>query len=331
MMNLIKKWKRRFKRKRDQGQGMLEFALVLPILLLLIFGLIEFGRLMFIFSSVSTASRESSRYGAAVGDGVGGVAKYLDCTGIKNAAVNSGRWAGVDASTVSISYDHGPGTEGSPIGSCGSVDAGELSLGDRIVITVSVPYTPLVPLVNIPAFPISSVTRRSIIKEVHISEASPGSTPVPTTAIPPATTVAPTPIPTTAIPATTSAATLIPSFTFTVTMTPRPPDPPVYNSVTWNAQGTKCVNIFLLWTPNSAWSAYPGGSPSSYQGNIDGGPGVSITPNDPGITTWWTYVSLNNTGTVSFTVMAIFPGPLASLTLDKTFMCDKGDLVDLTP
>jgi hypothetical protein len=53
------------------GQGIVEFALVRPLLLVLMLGVIEFGRLLFFYSSTFTASREAARYGSAAGN-VGG-------------------------------------------------------------------------------------------------------------------------------------------------------------------------------------------------------------------------------------------------------------------
>ncbi|MEJ2352363.1 MAG: pilus assembly protein [Anaerolineales bacterium] len=49
------------------GQGMVEFALTLPVLMLLMLGIIEFGRLLFTYSAVTTAGREAARYGPAAG------------------------------------------------------------------------------------------------------------------------------------------------------------------------------------------------------------------------------------------------------------------------
>jgi Flp pilus assembly protein TadG len=46
---------------------MVEFALALPLLLLLIFGILEVGRMVFTYSSVVNASREAVRYGSATG------------------------------------------------------------------------------------------------------------------------------------------------------------------------------------------------------------------------------------------------------------------------
>jgi hypothetical protein len=44
-----------------RAQGMVEFALALPIVLMLMLGVVEFGRLMVTYSSVYTASREAAR------------------------------------------------------------------------------------------------------------------------------------------------------------------------------------------------------------------------------------------------------------------------------
>jgi len=48
--------------RRDEGQALAEFALVLPILFLLIAGIIEFGRGWNIKQAVTDASREGARY-----------------------------------------------------------------------------------------------------------------------------------------------------------------------------------------------------------------------------------------------------------------------------
>jgi len=70
-------------RRPDRGQGLVEFALVLPLLLLLLVGVVELGRMLVIYSSVNAASREAARYGAAAGVGPNGVEYYLDETGMR--------------------------------------------------------------------------------------------------------------------------------------------------------------------------------------------------------------------------------------------------------
>jgi len=53
---------------RDRGAAAVEFALVLPILLLLVFGVIEFGRIYSIQSSITAAARNGARVMALTND-----------------------------------------------------------------------------------------------------------------------------------------------------------------------------------------------------------------------------------------------------------------------
>jgi Flp pilus assembly protein TadG len=51
---------------RFLGQNMIEFALVIPLLLLLIFGLFDLGRALFYYSSLANAVREGTRAGVVM-------------------------------------------------------------------------------------------------------------------------------------------------------------------------------------------------------------------------------------------------------------------------
>lgn len=51
---------RRF--RRDDGAAAVEFALVLPLLLILVFGIIDFGRLMYTANTLTSAVREGARF-----------------------------------------------------------------------------------------------------------------------------------------------------------------------------------------------------------------------------------------------------------------------------
>jgi hypothetical protein len=50
------------KRNHKKGQSLIEFALLLPILLIVIMGLFDIGRAIFYYSVLNTAAREGSRY-----------------------------------------------------------------------------------------------------------------------------------------------------------------------------------------------------------------------------------------------------------------------------
>jgi Flp pilus assembly protein TadG len=60
---------RRYRRFEEVGQGLVEFALILPIFLLLIFALVDFGRAFFTWQVVTNAAREGARAAAVQGNG----------------------------------------------------------------------------------------------------------------------------------------------------------------------------------------------------------------------------------------------------------------------
>lgn len=51
----------------ERGQAILEFALVVPVVLLLLFGIIEYGRVFSAQLTVNAAAREGARYGIIQG------------------------------------------------------------------------------------------------------------------------------------------------------------------------------------------------------------------------------------------------------------------------
>ena len=50
--------------KTNKGQALVEFALIIPMLLLLVFGVIEFGRIFGAGLTVNNSAREGARLGA---------------------------------------------------------------------------------------------------------------------------------------------------------------------------------------------------------------------------------------------------------------------------
>jgi hypothetical protein len=135
--------------------------LVVPILMVLVLGVIEMGRLIYTYSAVTTASREATRYGFSLGDNGYGVPRYQDCSGIRDAARAPTSIAGIEDADISISYDSGPGTE--VISYC---PPASVVTGTRIVVTVSASFEPIVPLVPLPDIDISSTSKRTILADI---------------------------------------------------------------------------------------------------------------------------------------------------------------------
>jgi Flp pilus assembly protein TadG len=159
-------WKGRNRRAVFVGQGLVEFAVILPLLLTLIAGVIEFGRLMATYAAVSSASREGARFGAAVGNnGEGTVVRYEDCLGIREAARGiASALTDIEYSDIHIHYDTGPGT--TVYATC-KPPVGTVQLGDRIVVRVEVSYQPLLS-VGLDPIQLTAETKRTIVKAVEL-------------------------------------------------------------------------------------------------------------------------------------------------------------------
>jgi|YNPBryunderm2012_1023409.scaffolds.fasta_scaffold79002_2 Flp pilus assembly protein TadG len=82
-------------RRREGGQELVELALVLPVLLLLLFAILEFGLVIFSYNAVSNVAREGARYG---------VAHPTDRVGIEATARAASR--GLDPSHLSIAISY---------------------------------------------------------------------------------------------------------------------------------------------------------------------------------------------------------------------------------
>ncbi len=110
----------RFRNRR--GVSLVEMALVLPLLLLLSFGIIEYGWMFLKAEQISNAARSGARY--AVTPGVNSVAQV---TGSGSPAVNILTLANipVTSSTISVPTGVTPGT------------------GNPVTVQVSVPYSSL--------------------------------------------------------------------------------------------------------------------------------------------------------------------------------------------
>jgi hypothetical protein len=210
---------RKLNPKKSKAQAMVEFAIVLPLLMLLLYGLLEAGRILFLYSTVVTASRQAVRYGSTTGAGTNGVFRYQDCAGIKNAASRVAFLGPFD--TITIEYDTGPGY--SPFDTCdGTTD--NISLvgnSNRVVVTVSEPFTPIIPLI-VPITPriITAKSARTILLSVSI-EVTPPYTPTFTPSPTPTPTYTPTPT-NTPTATNTLVFTNTPSSTPTTTNTPPP-------------------------------------------------------------------------------------------------------------
>lgn len=98
------------RRGRHRAQALVEFALVLPLLLLLVFGIVDAGRLIYAYNTVANSARNSARV-AIVNQSTAG-ADICDTTVATpgataypvGCAISSGIGLGIVATDVSVKY-----------------------------------------------------------------------------------------------------------------------------------------------------------------------------------------------------------------------------------
>ena len=151
----------------SRGATVVEFAIVVPLLLVLVFGIIDFARYFSVASSVNTASRESARYGSSVGDSPNAVPRFTDCDEIIAAGVGFGVVTDITAANYSITYDRGPATavfQTCPAGGP-NPDAAAFLPSDRIIVTVSREFQFITPFLGSVFGPVTvtSTDRRSFL------------------------------------------------------------------------------------------------------------------------------------------------------------------------
>jgi len=134
---------------QSRGQGLVEFALILPILLILLLGIIEFGYVFAAYSGLFNAAREATRYGAV---------HPTDVENMKSNARSKIFLTNPDDVGFIVRYDNGPNTSV-------FTDSSEIVLGkSRIVITLTHNLPTLTPFIRAmtESFPVGTQSARTV-------------------------------------------------------------------------------------------------------------------------------------------------------------------------
>ena len=83
-------------RRRGRGQSLVEFALILPIFLLFIFGILDLGRAVYAYHTLNNAAREAAR--VAIVD--------QTITHIEDAAIGQALGLGIEAADITLDWRH---------------------------------------------------------------------------------------------------------------------------------------------------------------------------------------------------------------------------------
>ena len=98
-------------RKREDGQSLVEFVLVVPIFLLVLFAIVDFGMAFHAWITVTNSAREGARVGAVrassadIEQRVRDTATSLDQANLSVGITNAGGLPG-ESVVVDVSYDY---------------------------------------------------------------------------------------------------------------------------------------------------------------------------------------------------------------------------------
>ncbi len=133
---------------RARGQSLVEFALILPIIILLIAGFVEIGRAVFAYNTIANAARQGARVAA-----VNQLANVTDCDesrpiedpyephwSIRGCVIAAANVLGVTTSNVTVTYAAPPSTT--------LTCSPTLHVGCIASITVTYNFTVATPFVN---------------------------------------------------------------------------------------------------------------------------------------------------------------------------------------
>ncbi len=126
---------RRTRRRRSGGQSLVEFALVVPIFLAVLFGIIDFGWLLYSRVTLINATREGARAAIVMGDNPTAIDEDLNSTGGPIRAATTG----LVNSDLTITVTCLPAAT---LSACDYTAGGgrEAATGDSVVVTTSYVY-----------------------------------------------------------------------------------------------------------------------------------------------------------------------------------------------
>jgi hypothetical protein len=141
-------------RHRTHGQALTEFALVAPLFFLFLFGIIEAGRFIFYYETLSNATREGARYAIVNGEhsltcstGPDDGTSSTSCDPTGNDVVQKVRDSAVGMASDAIDVDRCWWYS-----ACDYVDHGDGNFlrGATVTVHATYTYTSLIPLVPLP-------------------------------------------------------------------------------------------------------------------------------------------------------------------------------------
>jgi Flp pilus assembly protein TadG len=132
----------------DRGQSLVEFALCVVLLVALLLGVVEFGRMVLLYTTVSNAARVGTRYAIVHGSDSGAASGPADDDATAIGVVkNFAQVGGLNTANLTVHVNYY---------SSGGVSPSCNTPGCWVKVTATYPYDPLMSYFQLPAINLSS-------------------------------------------------------------------------------------------------------------------------------------------------------------------------------
>jgi Flp pilus assembly protein TadG len=122
------------RRRRSRGQALVEFALVFPIFLLVLVAIVDMGRAVFAYNTITNAAREGARLGIV----------NQDTASITTRATRQTQVAETAAPNVTVQIKEStPNADPATNANCAPI-----AVGCVVIVTYQTTYTPITPIVG---------------------------------------------------------------------------------------------------------------------------------------------------------------------------------------
>lgn len=140
--------------RRNRGQSLVEFAIVLPVIVVVVLGIFDLGRAVFTYNTLSQAARQANRQAIVDQDG----------TRVRAVAVAAAPTIGLASGNVDVCFKDADSGQTD----CSSSDDGcapsDRQIGCLAIVRAHIDFTPLTPVISVfmSSIPISSTSIQPI-------------------------------------------------------------------------------------------------------------------------------------------------------------------------
>jgi Flp pilus assembly protein TadG len=123
--------------RATRGQALVEFAIVMPIIVVVVLGLLDLGRAVYAYNTLAQSARQAAR--TAIVNQV--------TADVKAQAVASGATLGLTSSDVDVCFKTAASTQGDCGSSTNDCPQSDRAIGCLAIVRAHISYAPMTPVV----------------------------------------------------------------------------------------------------------------------------------------------------------------------------------------